>query len=848
MGGRLLFRDSQGRDGAVDLTPTETVFVGRGLECAIRTDDAMVSRRHSQVRMEGGRFLVEDLGSANGTLVNNSRIQKQILNHNDVVQCGSMWIRYIEDGPLFPQHQVRPPVAGPGGDPPPKKGGTMRIDANDVPGLPQAQGQPPRPNPMGYAGTLAQPPGSSPQPAPSPYGQPPGAPGGGYGAAPVMPQPGYGQPPGMPGMGAGGPPAMPSMGGGGPPGIPGAFGGGGFGGSAAGAARPGAPAMPSQVGGPPAMPGMGGPPAMPGMGGPPAMPGMGGPPAMPGGPPPMPGAGGIFGGGAPAIGGPPGMPGAAGKEPSIVVDMDGLQDGANREQMTKLALELKRQQKAFDDLQANHDREVADGKRIRAEAATLRDRIEEMRATIKDREDQAGAHGRVADELRDELQQTRNELTGVRGEMTQMAESMATRERQLGRSQDDITKLKDDLEDMSRQLAEVSRTKDEGWKKLNEQLSEIEHLREVINEQERMLEERRVGLISQEEVIKELRAEKERSLKNLHQVKAERDEVKMGASRRDAQVGALEEENKRLSRMLVESQTGGAGGASGDAVMRLTNELKDLKVEYRKVEADRDRLQESHDKNTRDLDKLEGRVAQLEVELQESTHGKMAAESARSVAEEALARSEVARHKAAEEAIASARARDQASTGGDAQVREIEKLKKKLADAEKATAGATAADVSALQAEIETLKLKVKEADGKAQVAERATKGLEAQLDAARVEAQTAKGAAERAQAAAANAGAAAAAAASEGGGGGGGGGAPNGEIASRAREVYDAINDILSELRNNLNLVKDELPNLGGGNPDSVRIIQETVETLVGSAEDAKGSLRGLRDLAEGS
>ena len=64
---RLLFRDSQGREGTVELSPAETVYVGRGLECAIRTDDGMVSRRHSQIRMEGGRFVVEDLGSANGT-------------------------------------------------------------------------------------------------------------------------------------------------------------------------------------------------------------------------------------------------------------------------------------------------------------------------------------------------------------------------------------------------------------------------------------------------------------------------------------------------------------------------------------------------------------------------------------------------------------------------------------------------------------------------------------------------------------------------------------------------------------------------------------------------------------
>ena len=63
---RLLFRDSQGREGAVELSPTETVYVGRGLECAIRTDDGMVSRRHAQIRMEGGAYVIEDLGSANG--------------------------------------------------------------------------------------------------------------------------------------------------------------------------------------------------------------------------------------------------------------------------------------------------------------------------------------------------------------------------------------------------------------------------------------------------------------------------------------------------------------------------------------------------------------------------------------------------------------------------------------------------------------------------------------------------------------------------------------------------------------------------------------------------------------
>ena len=69
---RLIFRDSQGREGTVELSPTETVYVGRGLECAIRTDDGMVSRRHAQFRNENGRYVVEDLGSANGTHLNNA--------------------------------------------------------------------------------------------------------------------------------------------------------------------------------------------------------------------------------------------------------------------------------------------------------------------------------------------------------------------------------------------------------------------------------------------------------------------------------------------------------------------------------------------------------------------------------------------------------------------------------------------------------------------------------------------------------------------------------------------------------------------------------------------------------
>jgi hypothetical protein len=104
---RLLFRDAQGRDGGIELA-VDPVYIGRAVDCAIRTDDAMVSRKHSMVQFEGGRYWIEDLGSSNKTYVNDVPVKKQVLAHNDVVRCGSLWLRFVEDA-------VRPqaPAGGP---------------------------------------------------------------------------------------------------------------------------------------------------------------------------------------------------------------------------------------------------------------------------------------------------------------------------------------------------------------------------------------------------------------------------------------------------------------------------------------------------------------------------------------------------------------------------------------------------------------------------------------------------------------------------------------------------------------------------------------------------------------
>ena len=109
MGAKLLYRDAQGRDAAVDL-PEVGAFLGRAVECIVRTDDALVSRRNCKISVLSGRWYVEDLGSANGTYINERRIQRDGLSHGDVIRCGSLQVRFVEVADAAPQRVTVPPA------------------------------------------------------------------------------------------------------------------------------------------------------------------------------------------------------------------------------------------------------------------------------------------------------------------------------------------------------------------------------------------------------------------------------------------------------------------------------------------------------------------------------------------------------------------------------------------------------------------------------------------------------------------------------------------------------------------------------------------------------------------
>lgn len=68
--------------------------VGRDPTNAIQVQDPGVSRRHFQFRVEGPNVWLEDLGSSNGTYVNNRRIDRHLLQERDLISVGGIQIQF----------------------------------------------------------------------------------------------------------------------------------------------------------------------------------------------------------------------------------------------------------------------------------------------------------------------------------------------------------------------------------------------------------------------------------------------------------------------------------------------------------------------------------------------------------------------------------------------------------------------------------------------------------------------------------------------------------------------------------------------------------------------------------
>lgn len=62
----------------MSFVPDQPIYIGRSKVCALRLDSADISARHARMGYEGGDFWVEDLGSTNGTFINQQQISGRV--------------------------------------------------------------------------------------------------------------------------------------------------------------------------------------------------------------------------------------------------------------------------------------------------------------------------------------------------------------------------------------------------------------------------------------------------------------------------------------------------------------------------------------------------------------------------------------------------------------------------------------------------------------------------------------------------------------------------------------------------------------------------------------------------
>lgn len=108
-----------------------SILIGRDEQADVRIDNPSVSRRHAEIRLGDGGWLVDDLGSSNGTFLKGNRIQgPQPIGLGDEIGFGKFSIVFGKALQSEEGQPARPAAAT--GAPPDATEGTMHIRPHEV--------------------------------------------------------------------------------------------------------------------------------------------------------------------------------------------------------------------------------------------------------------------------------------------------------------------------------------------------------------------------------------------------------------------------------------------------------------------------------------------------------------------------------------------------------------------------------------------------------------------------------------------------------------------------------------------------------------------------------------------
>jgi len=86
------------------------VVIGRAPECDISVPADEMSRRHALVKPTPDGLQVEDLGSSNGTFINNKKVQTGFLGPGDELRLDAVRFILVAPGMEIPSHSAQPPA------------------------------------------------------------------------------------------------------------------------------------------------------------------------------------------------------------------------------------------------------------------------------------------------------------------------------------------------------------------------------------------------------------------------------------------------------------------------------------------------------------------------------------------------------------------------------------------------------------------------------------------------------------------------------------------------------------------------------------------------------------------
>lgn len=93
----LHFKDADGAPQSIELKGDMTL--GRDPGCDIALAGKMVSRSHARITAQNNQFILEDLNSGKGTILNDRKIKKAKLKHGDLIIVGEFELQFEDRGP-----------------------------------------------------------------------------------------------------------------------------------------------------------------------------------------------------------------------------------------------------------------------------------------------------------------------------------------------------------------------------------------------------------------------------------------------------------------------------------------------------------------------------------------------------------------------------------------------------------------------------------------------------------------------------------------------------------------------------------------------------------------------------